>query len=246
MRILIVDDEAPARGRLRKLLEDLGGQECVGEAADGVSALELCERLTPDVALLDIRMPRMDGLELARHVADLATPPAVIFTTAYDDFALQAFEANAIHYLVKPVSLAKLRSALERAERLRPTAARSLATSLGDPARTHLCVSEQGALRLVPVAQVLCFRADHKYVELLTAEKTWLSELALAALEVEFADAFVRVHRNALVRRQAVAGLQRGKLGSLHVTIEGLSAGIEVSRRHAPAMRRLVRQLADG
>ena len=131
MRILIVDDEAPARQRLQQLLEDLGGHEIVGEAANGQDALKLSSQLDPDVILLDIRMPGMDGMECARHISARENPPAVVFTTAYDQYAIEAFEARAVGYLLKPVRKERLENALSQARRLTSAEADSLHIRVG-------------------------------------------------------------------------------------------------------------------
>lgn len=241
MDILIVDDEPPARARLRQLLADIGGHRCTAEAADGVAALEQCAATAPDVVLLDIRMPRMDGLEAARHLADMADPPALIFTTAYDDFALAAFETNAVHYLVKPVKRDALTQGLERAAERRGIADHGAAALAAAP-RSHLSVRTGERLRLIPVAEVLCLRANQKYVEIMTAEDTWLTEASLTGLEQEFGEWFIRVHRNALVRTNAIAGLDRTTHSSTRVVINGLPEEIEVSRRHLPSVRKSLKQ----
>ena len=123
LQILIVDDEAPARNRLRDLLTDCAAElptMVVGEAANGVQALQVLEHTAVDVVLLDIRMPVMDGLELAQHLGRLDTPPAVVFATAYDSYAIQAFELSAVDYLLKPVRSERLVTALRKAQALNP------------------------------------------------------------------------------------------------------------------------------
>lgn len=205
--VLIVDDELPARLRLRQLLADIGEWQVAGEAGHGRQALDLCQQLDPDVVLLDIRMPQMDGIEVARHLASLERPPAVIFTTAYSDYAIQAFEAQAIGYLVKPVRRERLHQALQQAARLNRRGLDAVAAAAGaEGRRTHICVRKAKGLRLVPVADILCFQADQKYVTLVLADDEEVSDETLKDLEVEFADQFIRIHRNTLV---AVKALQR-------------------------------------
>lgn len=242
MKVLIVDDEPPARSRLRRLLSEIGGHECVGEAGNGVEALELCDTGQAEVLLLDIRMPRMDGLEVARHLTTLQQPPAVIFITAFDDFALAAFEANAVHYLVKPVRQEALHEALMRAESRRGLPDDGVSTTAVAQARSHLSVRAGERLRLIPLSEVLCLRATQKYVEIITADGTWLTESSLISLEQEFGERFLRVHRNALICVSAITGTQRTGAGGLSVSLRGLKETIEVSRRHLSAVRRMLKQ----
>lgn len=243
MRILIVDDEVPARLRLRGLLTQVPDASVAGEAGDGASALRQVEALNPDVVLLDIRMPGMDGLECARHLASLATPPAVIFTTAYDKFAIEAFEAQAMDYLVKPVRRERLEAALTRAQR--PNAAQRAALGAGFPAgrsrRRQLCVRVRDSLRLIDVETVLYFRADQKYVTVRHGGGEVLIEDSLKSLEEEFQDDFVRVHRNALVAVRAIDSLEKDDGGQFYLRLRGLAERLEVSRRLVPDVRKLIR-----
>lgn len=243
MKALIVDDEPLARERLASLLREAGA-EIVGEAGDGRAAVEAAARLAPDVVLLDIRMPVMDGLEAARHLSTIESPPAIIFCTAYDEHALAAFEATAIDYLVKPVRLERLRTALERARRFGVAALETVETAAGAPrARSHLCARVRGNLVLVPVADIDYLLAEDKYVVVHTGKSDVLIEEALKALESEFGERFVRIHRNCLVARDCIGGLVRGADGTIFVKITGSDVTLEVSRRNLPALRKLVRIL---
>jgi two-component system response regulator AlgR len=243
MKALIVDDEPLARERMSSLLRD-AGVDVIGEAGEGRSAVETVAKLHPDVVLLDIRMPVMDGLEAARHISNLESPPAIIFCTAYDEHALAAFEASAIDYLVKPVRLERLRTALERAQRFGATAMQKVEQARGEHrARSHLCARVRGNLVLVPVGDIHYLLAEDKYVVVHTAKGEVLIEEALKTLENEFSERFVRIHRNCLVARDRLAGLLRAPDGSIHVKIEGTDASLEVSRRNLPALRKLVRTL---
>lgn len=208
--ILIVDDESPARARLRHLLADIAADfphRIVGEAGDGIAALELLAHTPADIALIDIRMPRMDGIELAQQLAGLPQPPAIVFVTAYDEFALKAFELAAADYLLKPARAPRLLDALKKARRLLPGDA--LLREIAPAARTRLRVFERGMIVLVPVDSVLYLRAEQKYVTARTAEREYLLEESLAHLETEFAARFVRIHRNCLVALDAVSGVVR-------------------------------------
>ncbi|MGE0079752.1 MAG: LytR/AlgR family response regulator transcription factor [Thiohalomonadaceae bacterium] len=238
MKVLVVDDEAPARERLCRLLAGIPGVQVAGEAANGREALERVAELAPDAVLLDIHMPGMDGLEAARHLAQLPEPPAVVFTTAYGEFALQAFEAQAVDYLLKPVRAERLAQALHKARRLSGAEVAALAPDRR--ARTHLSATVHGALRLVPVEDILYFQADQKYVTVRHRGGQVLIEDSLKALEDEFGDAFVRIHRNALVARHALRGLEGGE-GHYRVRLADVEETLEVSRRHAPELRRLLR-----
>jgi two-component system response regulator AlgR len=239
MRVLVVDDEALARERLCRLLAGIDGVEVVGEADTGREALERSAALAPDVVMLDIRMPGMDGIEAARHMATLPHPPAVVFTTAYGDFALQAFEAQAVDYLLKPIRAERLAQALEKARRLTSAEAAALAPAQGH-ARTHLSATVHGSLQLIPVNEVIYFQADQKYVTVRHRSGEVLVEDSLKALEEEFGEAFVRIHRNALVARHALRGLEGGD-GHSRVRLAGVDETLEVSRRHAAELRRLLR-----
>ena len=243
MKVLVTDDEPPARARLRSMLEEIPEVQVVAEAANGTDAIAEVERTSPDLVLLDIRMPGMDGLEVARHLSTLSDPPAVVFTTAYDAHALAAFEANAVDYLLKPIRSDRLLSALERAAT--PTRVQIARLNAGggssDAARTHISATLHGSLRLVPVSEVRFFRAEHKYVTARHPGGELVIEDSLATLEEEFSGRFIRVHRNALVSRDHVRGLEREGGGPYRVLIDGIEETVEVSRRLASQVRRELR-----
>ena len=235
-RILIVDDEGPARSRLRDLLDDCRESfplAIVDEARTGREALAVLEREKVDIVLLDIRMPEMDGMEAARHIAGMAQPPAIIFTTAYDSYAIKAFEVNAIDYLLKPVRRERLLAALGKVRSGPPVTARALAAASDHP-RRHLSIHERGKIHLVPIAEILYLRAELKYVTVRTAEREFLVEESLQHLEEEFDPAFVRIHRNCLVAREAIGGFERssedGESGWV-VVIRATGEKLPVSRR---------------
>ncbi len=241
MRVLISDDEPLARARLRALLEEIPGAEVAGEAGDGRATLLQWDRLRPEVVLLDIRMPGMDGLEAAAQLAREEQPPAVIFTTAYGDHALAAFEAQAVDYLLKPVRRERLAQALARAARLGGGQIQALRDAGGDRPRSHISARYREALRVVPVEDILYFRADHKYVCVRHREGELLIEESLRSLEQEFAGRFLRVHRNALVALAHVMGLERTSKGRHCLRLRGCQDALEVSRRHLGEIRRLLR-----
>jgi two-component system response regulator AlgR len=244
MRVLVVDDEAPARERLRRLLEGLDNCSVCGEAATGLSALGLAEEHQPDVLLMDIRMPGMDGLEAARHLLALEQPPAVIFTTAYSDHALEAFETHAVDYLLKPVRRERLAEALENARRLtRVQAAALQQEGRHGTARTRICVRVRGSLQLIPVDEIRYFQADQKYVSVASPQGELLIEETLKSLEDEFRDRFIRVHRNALVAVRFLYGLEKDAGGKFRIQLEGVDGRPEVSRRHVAEVRQRIKRL---
>src|SRR5687767_7994537 len=247
LRILIVDDEAPARARLRDLLADCAaeiGLEIVGDAGTARDALEVMAAAPADLLLLDIRMPEMDGIEFAQHLQKLDNPPAIVFTTAYDAYAIRAFEVHAIDYLLKPIRTTRLKDALARAQSVRapsPAALRDM--SKGPPA--FLSAQERGRIHLIPVDDVIYLKAELKYVTVRTAEREYLIEDALARLEQEFGERFVRVHRNCLIARAAVRGFERATgegEGHWLALLEGCDEKIAVSRRQQHIVRELGRQ----
>lgn len=257
LRLLIVDDEAPARARMRDLLGDINGEVpniVVGEAADGLEALEFLSR-TPapvvDVALVDIRMPRLDGIGLAQQlmVRPAGTAPAIIFTTAYDEYAVRAFDLNAIDYLLKPVRASRLLTALNKLPRGNDAAALH---RLSPGGRTHLHSNERGRIQLIPLADILYLRAELKYVTARTREREFLVEEPLSHLEEEFGERFVRIHRNCLVAREAIAGVERaageggdGNEGSearWMVLLRDFPEKLPVSRRQWSQVKALLRE----
>lgn len=244
MKALIVDDEPLARERLAALIAEIDGVELAGEAGNGVDALEAVATKKPDLVLLDIRMPVMDGLEAARHLDALEAPPAIIFCTAYQDHALEAFEANAVDYLVKPIRVERLRAAIAKAQRLSGTTLRKV-ESAAEPGRrrSHLCARVRGSLVLVAIGEIDYLLAEDKYVVVHHAKGEVLIEEPLTALEEEFADRFVRIHRNCLVATSKLTGLDRAADGRVLARVTGVSQPLEVSRRNLPALRKLVRSL---
>lgn len=245
LRILLIDDEPLARDRLRALLDDLGGCEIVGEGGTGEQAIELTQAHHPDLLLLDIRMPGMDGLEAANHLSRLEAPPSVIFTTAYDEHALAAFDANAIDYLLKPIRAERLDAALKK---VRPLSVSQQAdapdlSAVAEAKRSHVSGLVQGNLVLMDVAEVFFFQSDQGYTRVVSAESELLIEDSLRTLEDEFADNFVRIHRNALVAVSRVSEIARDAKGNQHVSMKGLEETLPVSRRMVGGLRRRIRQL---
>ncbi len=244
MRAVVADDEALARERLIDLLGEIGSIEVIAEAGDGREAIEAVENLRPDLLLLDIRMPRMDGLEAARHLGSFEHAPAIIFCTAYDEHALAAFDANAVDYLLKPIRIERLRSAIERASRFNRETISALQKSDSTlRERSHLCARVRGNLVLIPIIDIDYLLAEDKYVIVHHGANEVLIEEPLKALEIEFGERFVRIHRNCLVALDKLAGLTRTADGRVLAKMENVDAELEVSRRNLPALRKLVRTL---
>ncbi|MEM6641167.1 MAG: LytTR family DNA-binding domain-containing protein [Pseudomonadota bacterium] len=243
MKLLIVDDEQPARVRMQRLLGDIGNHTVVAEADHGEAALDAVQTHAPDVVLMDIRMPGMGGLEAARHLAQLDQPPAVIFTTAYNEYALEAFDAQAVGYLVKPVRLEKLARALEHAERLSTAQLDAVRDADETPtARTHFSARMGDRLRMIPVEQALYLQADQKYVAVGLPDEEVLIDDSLKSIEAEFgSDVFFRIHRNALVAVAHLRGVEKRRDGTIGALVHGSDKSLDVSRRHAAELRRFIR-----
>ncbi|MCP5181456.1 MAG: response regulator transcription factor [Pseudomonadales bacterium] len=243
MRVLIVDDEALARDRLRRLLDAIGGYECVGEAGNGRDAVELVGTLRPDLVLLDIRMPGMDGLEAAAHLTRLEEPPAVVFCTAYEEHAIQAFDLQAVGYLLKPVRRDRLEATLTNTRRVNRAQIQALGQLEEAARRTHLSARTHRGLELVPVDEIRYLRADSKYVTVRHGGGEVLVDEALRDLEVEFSDVFVRVHRNALAAHRYIVAVEKSSDGQHHMRLRDVEETLDISRRHLPGVRRLVKTL---
>jgi len=232
MRIVIVDDEPLARARLAALLRDCDDADVVASVGDGDAALAACAQLRPDLLLLDIAMPGLDGIGVARRLAALPDPPQLVFCTAYEQHALQAYELRAADYLLKPVRVERLHAALARAEALRRRAVAS------DPA---LLAQVHGAPLRIPLAEVLFLTADDKYVTVHRVAGDVLIEQSLKAIEEAMPEWFVRVHRACLIPMQRLLGLRREPDGTVRALIAGSDAMPEVSRRNLAAVRKLLR-----
>ena len=246
LKVLIVDDEAPARRRLRELLDDCAGAMLVvvGEAASGREAVGLLGSTPTDLVLSDIHMPDMDGIELARHLLKLPVPPVLIFTTAYHEHAIAAFEVHAVDYLMKPVRVQRLLAALEKVPRLKPLTGARL-DRLPAAARRFLSVTERSRVVLVPIEDVIYLKAELKYITIRTAEREYLLEESLTKLEEEFGARFVRVHRNCIVARDAIRGFERhvSAEGDAHweVLLRDVAEALPVSRRQQYIVREIGR-----
>ena len=247
LRVVLVDDEAPARMRLKELIADCAPDIqalVVGEAANGREALDLLSRANADLALVDIRMPQMSGIELARHALALDAPPAIVFVTAYDEYAIKAFELRALDYLLKPVRRARLLAALARARAKDAPDDEALCAVQSAP-RRHLPVPERGRINLVPVNEIIYLKAELKYVTLRTAEREHLLEESLTRLEQEFSESFVRIHRNCLVAKARIRGFEKAEVQDgeqgWQVVLEGCAERLAVSRRQWPLLKELAK-----
>lgn len=239
MKCLIVDDEALARSRLKAILAEVGGDYNVIESDNGQDALNKCNDYAPELVFLDIRMPGMSGMEVAHHLTAYETPPAVIFTTAYNEFALEAFDANAIDYLLKPIRRERLKTAIEKVNPF--TADRKDDLPYDEP-RQNFALTEKGKIRLVPLDDVIYFRADNKLVRLRTIDGEHVISEVLNSLEEELNDKFIRVHRNALVSKTHMDGLTRDEdLGKWFVHFKSVDDTLEVSRRQTTHVRKWLR-----
>lgn len=242
MRILIVDDESLARDRIKRILLEQNEHEVLGEASNGQEALQKIEALHPDVVLLDIRMPGIDGLEVARHLVGMDEPPAVIFTTAYDEYALEAFKVHAVDYLLKPVRPERLSEALQKALKPNKVQWKSLNRKEdGTPkARTHISSRTRRGIVLVPISDIYYFRAEHKYVTVRHKEGEVLIEDTLKELETEFGERFLRVHRNCLVSMEHIQALEKNSSGQPCIRLRGVEETLDVSRRHVAKVRQIM------
>ena len=242
MKILIVDDEQLARERLKDLISESDGSHSIREAGNGLIALDVVEEWNPDLVLLDIRMPVMDGMEAAYHMANRVPQPAVVFTTAYQDHAIEAFETNAADYLLKPIHRERLQQSIEKARvlnRARITLLRD--NDPGVQARTHLSTSNLGKIELIPVAEICFLKAEQKYVMVGWRGRETLIDDSLKSLEAEFSDRFLRIHRNALIALAFVEAFTRDRDGKYRVRLRGVKEELAVSRRHLRDVRRVMK-----
>jgi len=242
MKVLIVDDEAPARDRLRQLIEDDALHSVVGEASNGQQAIEVAAETRPDVVLLDIRMPGLSGIEVAHHLNSLAEPPAVIFATAYDEYAIEAFETNAIGYVLKPVRRERLEKAMQQAARVSNRSIQHVAEQSGLPTRrNHICARVKDQLILIDLAGISRFHADQKYVRVHHGDGEHLIDESLKALESEFQELFVRIHRSALVSIAHIEAVRKTSDGLSIVVLQDApddTDGLIISRRHLADVKR--------
>jgi two-component system response regulator AlgR len=246
MDLLIVDDESLARQRLVRMAEKLEDCHVVGEADSAESALIAISQHDPDVVLLDVRMPGEDGLSLAHRIAQLEHAPAIIFCTAFDQYALEAFGTEAVGYLLKPVKAEQLTEVLAKAQRLNKL--QRAAISEQRPARastqrTHITAKTRRGVELIPIDDVRYFIADHKYVTVFHLGGEHLLDETLKELEEEFASHFLRIHRNALISVAHIEAIERSSQGQYQVRLANTEHKPIVSRRHAGNLKSLLKNL---
>jgi len=246
MRVLVVDDERLARERLNRMIAILDEYDVVGIAQSGEEAIRQAVVLEPDIVLLDIRMPGMDGIETGKQLSSLSVAPAVIYCTAFGEHAVEAFDVNASAYLMKPVRRESLINALANASRVNKL---QLAKVLDDDelpkshTRTHISARTRRGIELIPLKEVKFFQADQKYVTVRHVGGEVLIDDTLRDLESEFGDRLVRIHRNALVMMEHLEALERDSTGHYQVRMRGIDERLGVSRRHVSGLRRLVQRL---
>jgi two-component system response regulator AlgR len=243
-RVLIVDDEPLARERLAAMIDELPGYQVVAMAGEGISALEQYRLCQPDLILLDIAMPGMNGLEVARHVQKQDNPSAIIFCTAYGDYGLDAFETAAVGYLLKPVRKEQLENALQKASQPNRLQINQLeeAGVLRAQGKTHLSARSHRGIELLEIAQVSHFYSEDKYVFAHHDSGETILEQSLSALEEELGERFFRVHRNALVAVDRIEALER-KGRAFCVRLTGTNEKPLVSRRHIKELKKLMERL---
>ncbi len=241
MKLLVVDDEPLAQQRMKQLLSDIDIVESVAVANNGIQAIEACKLNKPDVILMDIRMPGMDGLEAAQHLSKMEQPPAIIFTTAYDEYALKAFSVSAVDYLLKPVRQSALKKAIEKARSL--NTAQLNAVKSQHEGRTNITAKISGNIRLIPVKDIIYFQAELKYVTVKYLAGETIIEDTLKELQQEFPESFVRIHRNAIIAKKFIKGINRDSQGRSFAVLENEEKKLEISRRHLSVVKKLISEL---
>ena len=239
MRIVVCDDEPLARERLVRIIQE-SGHEVVGQADTGAAAIVAVKTQQPDVILLDIRMPEMDGVRCAQELANLDHPPAIIFVTAYDQYAIAALKASAIGYLLKPANKDELLDALDKAKNLNAAqlnAMRKLDNPTARPVREHIAARTHRGVELIKLKDIYYFSADQKYVKVRHKDGIVLIDETLKELEQEFDSRFFRVHRNAIINLSFLDFLETLDAGQYQIRFKDLDETLAVSRRHLPALR---------
>ncbi|WP_394261850.1 LytR/AlgR family response regulator transcription factor [Moraxella boevrei] len=239
MRVIVCDDEPLARERLTRIIRE-EGHDVVAQATTGIEAIARVKETTPDIVLLDIRMPEMDGIRCAKELNELAQPPAIIFVTAYDHYAISAFKANAIGYLLKPANKEELIDALSRASTLNNAQLneiRRLEDPTAQPMRQHIAARTHRGIELIPLSDIYYFTADQKYIQVRHKNGTVLIDETLKELEAELGTSFFRVHRNALINLDYVEMLEAVDQGQYQVKFKNIDERLAISRRHLPVLR---------
>ncbi len=240
MKILIVDDEPLARERLQRHLHDIDPDIEAIEAENGLVALEQFRKHSADIILLDIRMPGMDGIETAGKLSEFETPPAIIFTTAYDEYALDAFDTHAIAYLLKPIRKDKLEKSLHSAKRLNRVQLQSIHVDETQAQDDYLSVRIHSGVRKISLSDIYYFQAEQKYVTVKYPEGEVIIEESLKSLESRFNHAFIRIHRNALISKKQLMAIRKDQQGRYLAELKDVDNKIEVSRRHVAAVKKFL------
>ncbi|OTG67220.1 LytR/AlgR family response regulator transcription factor [Acinetobacter silvestris] len=245
MDILICDDEPLAVERLSRLVSQLG-HHVIATAQHGIQALEMVQQYEPDVILLDIQMPEMDGLTCAQHLSRLNPMPAVVFCTAYDVHALQAIQSQAKGYLLKPIAKSELQTVLDNVTKLTQAQISNIEQKEimeEKNQRQQIAAKTYRGLELIPIENIYYFLADQKYVTVRHKNGSVLIDETLKDLEQEFAHKFIRIHRNALISLDYLDGMEVITSGQYHVRCRELDEKLAVSRRHLPLLRERMQNL---
>lgn len=245
MQVVVCDDEPLARERLVRIVKE-AGHEVVAQAMTGLEAIAAVKEHQPDVILLDIRMPEMDGVRCAKELNEMPQPPAIIFVTAYDHYAIAAFQSHAIGYLLKPASKEELIDALNKANQLNAAQLnelRKLENPDTLPVRQHIAVRTHRGVNLVPIKEVYYFIADQKYVKLRHKDGMMLIDETLKEIEQEFPENVFRIHRNALINLSYLDELEALQSGHFQVRLKGVEEPLAVSRRHLSDLRDKIQNL---
>jgi len=247
LKVLVVDDEPLARDRLKRMLKPESDYQVVAEAGNGEQAIAQAKRHAADIVLMDIRMPGIDGLQAAKQLAQQDNPPAIIFCTAYDEYAINAFDVQAVGYVLKPVRRATLMEALGRAQRISRVQLQALTSEQAGSgeaqARAHLSVTTAAGLELLTLDDITHFRADHKYVMAFCNGRERVVDESLKTLEQEFEPRFLRIHRNCLVAVAHIESIQRTKMGQSQLHLRGIDEALTVSRRHLALVKAVMQRI---
>ncbi len=241
LTVFVVDDENLARERLKRMIEKTDRYQVCGEAENGQEAIRLITEQKPDIVLLDIRMPGMDGLEVANHLTRMRPAPAIIFCTAYDEYAIKAFQHHAVGYLLKPARTEELEHALGSCQRLSQAQLKELASQDSEQTRQSFVANSWQGHELIPLDHIYYFRADNKYLTVVHTQGETLSDQTLKDLEQQYEHRFIRTHRNSLVNTLHIQKLLKDAEGHYQVVLSD-GAKVPVSRRHVSEVKQRILQ----
>ena len=263
MKVLVVDSDFPSRERMRSVLKGISDIELASQdAAEGKEAVSLVQKWQPDVVLMEAHMSNggMDGIKAAEYMGHMALPPAIILCSSSPQDALEAYNVNAAGFLIKPLDTHRLTSAIKRASKLNQLQLKSLsskqinsnivASTQSNEEREnssekpqHISAKTYRGIELIPIKDIVCFKADNKYVTVYHTNGEVLIDRTLKSLQEQLGDSFIRVHRNALVAKSSIKALERKQGGSYLVRLNHFDISFSVSRRHVPIMRKLIKTL---